>query len=162
MLVKIIEKLETDISKICEWFHKNGFKNNPGKLHFLLSPFVDRQTKIMGSTRKASKEEVLLGVRIDSFKESVTSICSKANQKLHPLTRVSIYMSSRKVRILMKSFITSQINYCLIVWMSHSKGLNRIHIYERDLSIVYLNFQSSFSALLVKDNSFTIHQKRDL
>ena len=46
----------------------------------------------MGSTTKASKEEVLLGVRIDSdltFKEHVTSICSKANQKLHALTRVS-------------------------------------------------------------------------
>ena len=43
----------------------------------------------MGSTIKASKEEVLLGVRIDSdltFKEHVKSICCKANQKLHTLT----------------------------------------------------------------------------
>ena len=40
----------------------------------------------MGSTIKAGKEQVLLGVRIDSdliVKEHVTSICSKANQKLH-------------------------------------------------------------------------------
>ena len=33
---------------------------------FLLSPFVDRPLKIIGSTIKPSKEEVLLGVRIDS------------------------------------------------------------------------------------------------
>ena len=42
--------------------------------------------KIMGSTIKASEEELLLGVRIDSdltFKKHVMSICSKANQKLH-------------------------------------------------------------------------------
>ena len=54
----------------------------------------------MGSTIKASKEKVLLGVGIDSdltFKEHVTSICSKANQELHALTR----------QILMKSLITS-------------------------------------------------------
>ena len=80
------------MSNICEWFHHNGFNANPGKFYFLLSPFADRPIKIMGSTKKARKEEVLLGVRIDSdltFKEHVTSICSKANQKLHALTRVS-------------------------------------------------------------------------
>ena len=31
---EIIEKLETDLSKICEWFHDNGFKTNPGKFYF--------------------------------------------------------------------------------------------------------------------------------
>ena len=46
----------------------------------------------MGSTVKTSKEDVLLGVRIDTdltFKEHVTSICSEVNQKLHVLTRFS-------------------------------------------------------------------------
>ena len=26
---EIIDKLETDMSNICEWFHHNGFKANP-------------------------------------------------------------------------------------------------------------------------------------
>ena len=80
------------MSNICEWFHNNIFSTSPGKFHFLLSPFVDRPIKIMGSAIKANKEEVLLGMRIDSdltFKEHVRSICSKANQKLHALTKVS-------------------------------------------------------------------------
>ena len=96
---EIIEKLETDMSTICEWLHHNGFKSNPGKFHFSLSPFANRLIKIMGSAIKASKEEVLLRVRIDSnltFKEHVRSICSKANQKLHALTRVSKYLSLQK------------------------------------------------------------------
>ena len=38
---EIIEKLEADMSNICEWFHHNGFKANPGEFYFLLSPFVD-------------------------------------------------------------------------------------------------------------------------
>ena len=125
---EIIEKLETDMSNICESFHNNCFKANPGKFHSLLSPFVDRPIKIMGSTIKASKENLLLRVRIDkdlTFKEHVTSIFSRANKKLQALTRVSRYMSLQKCRILMKSFITSQFNYCPIVWMCHSRSLKK-------------------------------------
>ena len=61
----------------------------------------------------------------------------------------------------MKSFFTSQFNYCPLVWVCHSRSLNNkvSHIHERALCIVYQDFQSSFSALLVRDNSFTIHQK---
>ena len=155
---EIIEKLEINISKFCEWFHLNGFKANPRKFHFLLSPSVDRPMKIMGH-----QEEVLLEMRIDSdltFKEHVTSIYSKANQNLHALTRVSKYMSLQKRCILMRSFITSQFNYYPIVWMFHSRSLNNKvnHIHERT-HIVYRDSQSSFAVLLVKDNSFTIHQK---
>ena len=56
-------------------------------------PICRQPLKIIGSTIKPSKEEVLLGVRIDSdltFKEHVTSIFSKVHQKLHALTRVSM------------------------------------------------------------------------
>ena len=117
------------------------------------------------STIKASKEEVLLGVRTHSdltFKEHVTSICSKANQNLHALTRVPKHMGLQRHHILMKPFITSQFNHYPIVWICHSRSLNNKvnHIHERALRIVYQDFQSSFSSLLVRDNSFTIHQKK--
>ena len=62
------------MSTICEWFHHNDLKPIQD---FLLSPFVDRLTQIIGSAIEASKEEVLLGVNTDSdlqFKEHITSI----------------------------------------------------------------------------------------
>ena len=70
-------------------------------------------------------------------------------------------MSLQKCRILMKSFITSQFNYCLIIWICHSRSLNNKfnHIHERVLRIVYQDFQSSFPALVVINNSFTIRRK---
>ena len=45
--------------------------------------------------------------------------------------------------------------------MCHSRSLNNKvnHIHERALGIFYQDFQSSFSDLLLMDNSFTIHQK---
>ena len=45
--------------------------------------------------------------------------------------------------------------------MCHSRSRNNKanHIHERVLRIAYQDFQSSFSALLVKHNSFTIRQR---
>ena len=39
---EIIKKLEKDMSKICEWFHHNGFKANPRKSFFI--KLIRRQT----------------------------------------------------------------------------------------------------------------------
>ena len=66
----------------------------------------------------------------------------------------------------MKSFIDSQFGYCPLIWMLHSRGLNnkikRIH--ERALKITYNDKSSSYSELLSKDRSVTIHHRniRDL
>ena len=61
----------------------------------------------------------------------------------------------------MKTFIESQFNYCPLIWMLHSRNINnkinRLH--ERSLRIVYSDFKSSFGGLLVKDNSFSIHER---
>ena len=106
------------MSKICEWFHHNGFRANPWKFNVFTKSIRRKINKILWSNIAASKEEVLLGVEIDSdipFKEHVTSICSKANQKFHEVTMVSKYTSLQNRRIIMKSFITSQVNYFPIV-----------------------------------------------
>ena len=52
----------------------------------------------------------------------------------------------------------SQFGYCPLVWMNHSRTLNkRINgLHKRVLSLVYNDFSSSFSELLEKDKSVTI------
>ena len=61
----------------------------------------------------------------------------------------------------MKAYFMSQFGYCPLVWMNHSRSLNnRINtLHERALHLVYNDFTSSFTELLKKDNSVTIHQK---
>ena len=61
----------------------------------------------------------------------------------------------------MNAFITSQFGYCPLVWMFHSRGLNnRINkIHEKALRLVYSDNQSTFSELLIKDSSMTIHER---
>ena len=55
----------------------------------------------------------------------------------------------------------SQCGYCPLVWMNHSRTLDkRIKgFHKRELSLVYNDFSSSFSELLETDNSVTIHHR---
>ena len=70
--------------------------------------------------------------------------------------RVSKYMCTERLVVIMKAFIESQFNYCPLVWMFHSKKLqNRLDkLHERALRVAYKDDISSFEDLLKKDNSF--------
>ena len=101
----------------------------------------------------------LLEVKFDSylsFENHVTSLCKKASQKLHALTRISRYTDLNKSRNLMKAFVTFQFSYFPLIWMFHSCNLNNKikWIHERAFILVYQNNLSS-SEFLDLDNSVT-------
>ena len=74
---------------------------------------------------------------------------------------MSAYLGTDKLRLLMRAFVTSQFQYCPLVWMFHSRKMNnKINgLHERALRIAYKDFCSGFAALLEKDRSVTIHEK---
>ena len=64
-----------------------------------------------GNQLSSSKCEALLGILIDhklTFKNYLLNIVQKVNQKLHALARISKYMPWKKLRIILKAFISSQ------------------------------------------------------
>ena len=73
-------------------------------------------------------------------------------------------MSLEKRRTLMKAFLESQFNYCLLIWMLRSRTLNNKlnDIHDRALRTVYSDYNSSFYELLDNDDTFTIYQKKCL
>ena len=161
----IIENLIKDTSILIKWFGDNYFKMNTEKCHLLITK-DDSNTfaTIDGHIISASKSVKLLGVQIDNnlnFNEHVSNICKKVSKKLHALRRVKHYMSKDKLRIIMKAFIESQFGYCPLVWMFHSRTLNkRINIlHEKALRLVYNESTLSFEDLLTLDKSFTIHHR---
>ena len=112
----------------------------------------------------SSSEEKLLGVQIDSrisFENHVSKLCQKASNKLYALARISPYMDQSKLRASMRAFITSQFQYCPLIWMFHSGQLNQKinKIQERALRITYKDTESAFSELLQKDSAVTIYTK---
>ena len=81
--------------------------------------------------------------------------------RLFMLARLSNFMSFKQRRIILKTFIESQFGYCPLIWIFDSRRVNNKinHLHERSLRIVYKDNYSSYVDLLVKDKSFTIHQR---
>ena len=160
---KVICKLKLNYLNFVKWLSANYMKDNKDKLKLLVPNLGgDISIDIGGKDIVGRKVVKLLGIKIDSnlrFDDHVSSLCKKASQKLPAFARISTYMCSRKLIVLMKSFIISQFGYCPIIWMFHSKMLdhriNRIH--ERALRIADKDHSLTFEQLLELDNSVTIH-----
>ena len=139
-------------------------KPNNDKCHLLIINHENNVISIGDEDITGSKSVKLLGVTIDNklnFNKHVTNICNKANQKLHALARIAKYLDTNKLKIIMKTFIESQFNYCPLTWMFHSRKLNnRINkLHERALKIVYKNPSLNFQDLLALGKSFCIHHR---
>ena len=115
-------------------------------------------------TNSNSSNQKPLGIIFNTnfrFDDHVASFCKKASQKLNALTRVAQYMNFGQRRSIMKAFICSQFGYCPLVWMFHSRKINnRVNsLHERVVRVVYRDYKATFSELLSKDKSVTIHQR---
>ena len=82
------------------------------------------------------------------------------SRKINALGRIANYMSLEKRCIVVKMFIESQFNYCLLIWIFHSKTINnKINcLHDKTIRIVYSDFKSSFEGLLMKENFFRVHE----
>ena len=163
----VIEELEKSSSILFKWLRTNYMKVNTDKSHLLLSGNTKLISNNDNNLTESEKEQVLLGITIDSnlsFEEHINNLCKKASQTLNALARISGYMDIQKRRTLLKSSNTSQFGYCPLIWMFHSRGLNNKinYIHERALRITYGNKTSTFQQLLEKDNSVSIHNNLSL
>ena len=160
----VVEDLQNSSAILFKWLKENYMKINTDNSHLIMSRNKSIVAKIDEFDIQSENQQELLGIVIDSnltFEDHVSKICKKASQKLNALARVSSYMDIHKKKLLMKSFITSQFGYCPLIWMFHSRTLNkRINsIHERSLRITYSDKVSTFQELLEKDNSVSIHQR---
>ena len=137
-------KLEHDSLLAIIWFENNHMKLNEEKCHLIVSgqKYEHIWAKIGNSIIWEERIIKLLGINIDfklTFHQHVSIICDKAGRKLTALTRLMKILSFQQRRILMKTFIDAQFNYCPLVWMFYSRTLNSKlnRLQERALRIVY-------------------------
>ena len=123
----VLEKLKSSTRDLFRWFKENHIKVNLDKCHLLVATNALTSININGFQITNSTEEKSLGIKFDSklsFENHVSSLCKKASQKLHALTRIVNYRNLSKRKALMKTFVISQFNYWQLVWMFHIKNLN--------------------------------------
>jgi len=102
-------------------------KSNDDKCHLFVANHNNMPVKIGKDTIEATDTVDLLGLTIDNkleFKIYIQRLCKKANKKLHALARIAKYINYDKLRIIMRTFVESQFNYCPLIWMFHSRSLN--------------------------------------
>ena len=161
---KLLETLERETNILLDSFKCNEMKSNPDKCHLIIVINQDNDIKIGNDVITSGNSVKLLGVTIDNklnFNEHVDNICKKANNKLQALARIAKYLSPDKLRIIMKTFIESQINYCPLIWMFHSRQLNSKmnKLHERALRIVHKNPNLTVQLLLNLDKTHCIHNR---
>ena len=138
----LLKILEEETSLVLNWFRINEMKSNDDKCHLIVANHDDVSVRLNSETTEGEDSVELLGIHIDNkltFSQHVTNLCKKGNQKLHALARISKLLSQDKLKLIMKTFIESQFNYCPLIWMFHSRTLNtKINkLHERALRIVY-------------------------
>ena len=83
-LEEVKQKLELITNNLFEWFKNNHMKAKADNFHLLVTKDTDVTAKIGEFDVKNSREEKLLGVKIDtklSFENHVSSICKMVSQK---------------------------------------------------------------------------------
>jgi hypothetical protein len=165
-LETVLKNLEHDSLLAIEWFEANYMKLNADKCHLLVAGYKYEQVwaKIGDELIWESNDEKLLGVTIDkhmNFEKHIANICQRAHSKLSAIARYSRLLDFHKLKLLIKSFVESQISYCPLIWMFYNRNVNtRINkLHERALRLLYRDDISTFEVLLEKSNEFTIHQR---
>ena len=102
---------------------------------------------------EATKCVKQLGVYVDenlTFDEHISHICMRAARQLNSLQRIAKYLSQRTKNVVFKSFIMSNFSYyplvCHICSVKNTKKVEKIQ--ERDLWIVWNDYQSDYKTLL--------------
>ena len=123
----LLKTLEDETCQILDWFRINEMKPNDDKCHLLICNHDQGSVTLGHEKIEATNSVKLLGVTIDNklnFTDHVSDLCKKGNQKLHALARISKYVQEDKLKIIMRTFVQSQFNYCPLVWMFHNRTLN--------------------------------------
>ena len=58
-----------------------------------------------------------------NFYNYVSQLYKKAKNKLHASARIATYMDITKRLMLKKAFVSSQLSYCPLMWIFHSRKM---------------------------------------
>ena len=103
-------------------------KVNQDKCHFLSSLDISEKSLLPACILKKTQILKLFGVTVDrkwNLKGDVIKLCDKASQKIKALARIFPCITQTQKRLLMDVYFMSKSSYCSLVWMDHSRIINK-------------------------------------
>ena len=109
-------------------------------------------------------EEKILGITSDNkltFKSHIKILCKKATQKIGALSRLLNHLNDSQKRLIFKSVIKLQFNYCPLLQMFCSRTSNNMinQIHERTLKLKLNDHTSDFDRLFQNINDTCNHHR---
>ena len=164
-LHEIVTNLESDLSRLLEWFTNNGMVVNPKKFQLMsLGLKGQRRLRLNINDNKSSATDhvKLLGIEVDNklkFNKHVKTLCSKVTKKVSAFSRLNTYISREQALTICNAVILSNFNYCPLIWLFCNKGANKEidSTHKRALRILYREYDCPLETLLTRSGSFCIH-----
>ena len=160
-------KLSNDTYVVLNWFKVNSMAANTGifQIMFLGSKIDNGKITFAIESKqiKCKREVKLMGITIDekhTFTRHIANICSLANNRLRALTRIKRFLSTVQAKYLCEAYIMSALKYCPLIWTFCNKTSNNQinEIHKRTLRLVYEMEDANFEDLLLKENSWNVHE----
>ena len=165
---EVITEVESTLMTILIWFDQNGMVANLATFRLMfLGKKVDAKLRLNVNGKIVPEEEQVqvLGVAIDNylnFNSHIKEICSKVDQKTDALSRLRGYISEKKAKLLLKTVVMSNFQYCPLISFFCSKAADNL-INKRTkhaMKIIYNNDnEEALDALLQIDETLTIQKK---
>ena len=111
-LFDLQRKLESESLILFKWFRNNYLKTNTSKSHLMLATDNKLKINVKGSLISNEEKVKLLGVTVDnklSFEPLLNLVCKMVSQRLHVLFWVSKFISKKKLRVIIKKIMMSQL-----------------------------------------------------
>ena len=162
-------KLSNDTYVVLNWFKVNSMAANTGifQIMFLGSKIDNGKITFAIESKqiKCKREVKLMGITIDeklTFTRHIANICSLANNRLRALTRIKRFLSTVQAKYLCEAYIMSALKYCPLIWTFCNKTSNNQinEIHKRTLRLVYEMEDANFEDLLLKENSWNVHENK--
>ena len=157
--------VQLNTNKCIDWFNSNHMTANPSKFQSLIVSKNDNHIKEFQINNdfkiNVSNEVTLLGIQIDEqlkFYSDIDKICKKAAMQLNAIKK-TILIHIEKKQVIVNSFILCHFNYCPLIWLfcsnASQKKIEKVN--ESALRLALSDYSSSYSNLLAKAESTTIH-----
>ena len=166
-LHEIVTNLESDLSRLLEWFTNNGMVANPEKFQVMfLSLKGQRSLRLNINDNKLSATDhvKLLGIEVDDklkFNKHVKALCSKVTKKISAFSRLNTYISREQALTICNADILSNFNYCPLIWLFCNKGANKEldRTHKRALRILYKEYDCPLETFLTRSGSCCVHAR---
>jgi hypothetical protein len=161
--------LESDASRLIEWFDANLMKANPDKFQAIAFGKKTNDLNLsfnIGQFTLPCEESVkLLGVTLDfklSFNDHIAELCKKTSRQLNVLKRIGRHLSTQCKLLIYHSFILSNFNYCSLTWhFCNERSTQKMErIQERALRFIYNDYLSPYITLLENSKFPALHVRR--